>query len=76
MTQFQVYPGDPLPIPGPTMWLRLPRGCDSLCHGVWEFIPNNATGLVEVPMTIGTATLQHGRSGAVAIDPPSEKEVK
>ncbi len=47
MTQFQIGPGE-LPAGTPTMWLRLPKYTDSLCHGQYEYIVNNWTGQVEV----------------------------
>ena len=50
------------------MRLQMPRYTDSLCHGMYEYIVNNHTGQVEVPLSVGYAVLEHGRSGAIRIE--------
>lgn len=70
MSTFQIWPGE-LPPGGPTIWLKCPRLTNSICHGMWEYVVENSTGLVEVPREAGEAILAHGRSGVIQVDPPT-----
>ena len=57
------------------MWLRMPKGCDSVTHGQDGYIVSNLDWTVEVPDEVGRFMLQDGKSGAVLIEDEPEPEL-
>lgn len=50
------------------MWLRMPKGCDSVTHDQQGWTVNPFTQEVEVPDHVANFMLMDGKSGAVLVE--------